>query len=311
MATVNLWMGLAGIFFLLAGIFVRRNQIAAARGIDKLVALAPVFIATALATFAPEHFRGPDFVANMVPSYMPFRPYWAYLVGCALLAAALSITFRKVERASTTTLGAMFFLFVAMLFIPAALRHPQDRFTWTLVLRESSFCAGAWSLAAVCWRSAAPAFSRALLVYARIVLGIAAIFYGVMHFLHPHLALGVPLELKLPAWIPAPIVWAWLAGLILVASGLALLANKWPHHAAAAIGAVMTFFTVLLYGTLLVHAFWGTADAVSEAINYVADTMLYAGSALALALALPSERIAGEAAVTRRGEVREFATKER
>jgi hypothetical protein len=49
----------------------------------------------------------------------------------------------------------------------------------------------------------------------------------------------------------------------------------------------MTFFTVFLYGALLIHAFGGSSDAMNEAINYVADTMLYAGSALALALALP------------------------
>jgi uncharacterized membrane protein len=304
-------MGLAGIVILLSGVFVRRGAIAAARGIDKLVTLAPVFIATALATFAPEHFRGPDFVANMVPPYMPFRPYWAYLVGCALLAAALSISFRKVERASTTTLGTMFFLFVAMLFIPAAIRHPADRFTWTLVLRESSFCAGAWSLAAICWRSSAPTLASALLVYARIVLGIAAIFYGVMHFLHPNLALGVPLELQLPPWIPVPIVWAWLAGLVLVGSGLALLANKWPHNAAAAVGTVMTFFTAFLYGALLVHALWDTADAMSEAINYVADTLLYAGSALALALAVPTAQVESEFVEARWSSTREAVARQR
>ena len=287
LASANLWMGLAGIIFLVAGVFMHRNAIAAAHGLDKLVALAPVFIATALATFAPEHFRGPDFVANMVPSYMPFKPFWAYLVGSALLAAALSITFRKVERASTSMLGAMFFLFVCMIFLPSAFRHPADRFSWTFVLRESSFCAGAWALAGFHFRARAPRVAQGFILFARIVLGIAAIFYGVMHFLHPTLALGVPLELVLPAWIPVPVLWAWLAGILLLVSGLALLVNKRAHTAAAAIGGVMTFFTVFLYGALLIHAFWGSSDAMNEAINYVADTMLYAGSALALALALP------------------------
>lgn len=287
LSSVNFWMSLAGIFFLVVGIILRRREISVAHGLDKLVVLAPVLIATALAAFAPEHFQGPNFVQNMVPSYMPWKPFWAYLVGSALLAAALSLTFRKVERVSTTMLGAMFFLFVCMLFIPAAIRHPNDRFSWTFVLRESSFCAGAWAFAGLHYRASAPRVSRTLILFARVVLGIAAIFYGVMHFLHPRLALGVPLELVLPAWVPAPAVWAYLAGTILEAAGIALLINKRAHMAASAIGAVMTFFTVFLYGALLIHALWGSADAMNEAINYVADTMLYAGSALALALALP------------------------
>ena len=290
LASANLWMGLAGIFFLAAGIFMHRREIAAANGLDKLVALAPVFIATALATFAPEHFRGPDFVQNMVPSYMPFKPFWAYFVGSALLAAALSLTFRKLERVSTTMLGAMFFLFVCMIFLPGALRHPADRFSWTFVLRESSFCAGGWALAGFHFRNSAPRVAQAFILFARFVLGIAAIFYAAMHFLHPTLALGVPLELVLPAWVPVPILWAWLAGIILLVSGVALLVNKRAHTAAAAIGAVMTFFTVFLYGALLIHAFWGSFDAMNEAINYVADTMLYAGSAaLALATAIRAD----------------------
>ena len=82
----NIWMGLAGLVYLVAGVFILRKEISTARGMDKLITLGPVFIAVSLAAFAPEHFRGPEFVQNMVPSYMPGHTFWAYLVGCALLA---------------------------------------------------------------------------------------------------------------------------------------------------------------------------------------------------------------------------------
>ena len=75
--------------------------------------------------FAPEHFRGPEFIQKMVPSWMPVRWFWAYFVGCALLAAATSLTLRKFMRLSSTLLGLMFFLFVCMIYCRACSGIPK------------------------------------------------------------------------------------------------------------------------------------------------------------------------------------------
>jgi uncharacterized membrane protein len=282
-------MCLAGLVYLAAGAFTFRKEIGAARAWDKLITLGPIFIAVSLAAFAPEHFRGPEFVQNMVPSYMPARPYWAYFVGCALLAAATGLTVRKFERLSTTLLGLMFFLFVCMLYLPSALRHPGNRFAWAYMLRDLSFCAGAWALAGLHSRAASPRLSRGLILFARIVLAIAAIDYGAQHFLHPTFAPGVPLEMRTPAWVPIPSVWAYIAGAILLAAGIGVAINKKSRIAAASIGALMTALTLFLYVPVLALACSGSAGDFNDAINYVADTLLYAGSALALALALPND----------------------
>ena len=98
LSSTNFWMSLAGLLYLAAGVFILRKELGAARPWDKLILLAGVFIAVPLATFAPEHFRGPDFVGQMVPSYMPARWFWPYFIGCALLAAATT----KTMRANTT-----------------------------------------------------------------------------------------------------------------------------------------------------------------------------------------------------------------
>ena len=289
LSSTNFWMCLAGLFYLVAGVFMLRKEISAARGWDKLITFAPVFIAVPLAVFAPEHFRGPEFVGNMVPSYMPVRWFWPYFIGCALLAAATSLTFRKFLRLSSTLLGLMFFLFVCMIYAPSVRRHPQNPMAWIYFLRDLSFCAGAWALASLYSRAASPQLSKWMLLFARIVLAIAAIFYGVQHFLHPQFAPGVPLELKMPSWVPLPSVWAYLAGAVLVAAGIGLLLNMKPRMAAASIGALMTLLTAVPYLVILVRAIGGPAPEFNEAINYVADTLLYAGSALALASALPRD----------------------
>ena len=71
LSSTNFWMSLAGLVYLVAGVFAFRKEIIAARGWDKLIILGCVFIAVSLAVFAPKHFRGPEFVQNMVPSWMP------------------------------------------------------------------------------------------------------------------------------------------------------------------------------------------------------------------------------------------------
>ena len=190
----NFWMGFAGLFYLAAGVFILRREISAVRGWDKLITLAPVFIAVSLAVFAPEHFRGPEFIQQMAPSYMPVRWFWPYFIGCALLAAATSLTFRKFMCLSTTLLGLMFFLFVCMIYARGVLRHPDNRMAWIFFLRDLSFCAGAWALASLYSRAASPQLSKWMALFARLVIAIAATFYGIQHFLHPQFAPGVPLE---------------------------------------------------------------------------------------------------------------------
>ena len=287
LASANVWMGFAGLIYLVAGVFIIRKELAAARGWDKLITLACVFIAVPLAVFAPEHFRGPDFVQNSVPAWMPAHWFWAYFVGCALLAAATSLTARKFVRLSSTLLGLMFFLFVCLIYLPSAIANPHDRFAWTYLLRDLSFCAGAWALAGLYSRASSPQQSKWMILFGRIVVAIAAIFFALEHFLHPEFAPGVPLEKMTPSWVPFPSVWGYLAGAILLAAGIGLALNRKSRTAAASIGALMTFLTLFLYGVILIGARGGAE--VNEAINYVADTLLYAGSALALASALPRD----------------------
>jgi uncharacterized membrane protein len=288
LSSTNFWMSFAGLVYLVAGVFILRKEISAARGWDKLITLGCVFIAVSLAVFAPEHFHGgPSYIQTMAPYWMPLHWFWPYFVGCALLAAATSLTVGKFVRLSSTLLGLMFFLFVCMIYIPGALAHPKSRFAWTFALRDLSFAGGAWALAGLHNRAPSPQQSKWMILFGRIVIAIAAIFFAVQHFLHPEFAPGVPLELLTPSWVPFPSLWGYLAGAILLAAGIGLTLNKRPRLAAASIGALMAALTLFLYLLILILAHDRPSAEINEALNYVADTLLYAGAALVLASALP------------------------
>jgi uncharacterized membrane protein len=203
------------------------------------------------------------------------------------VAAATSLTARKFLRLSSTLLGLMFFLFVCMIYLPSLLRHLTNRFAWIYFLRDLSFAAGAWALAGVQWRAQSPQLSKCMVLFARLAMAFAAIFYGVQHFLHPKSVPDIPLEKMTPSWVPFPSVWGYLGGVVLVAAGIGLLLNKKSRIAATSIGAFMTAVTLFLYVPVLALARGG--PAINEGLNYVADTLLYAGAALALASALPRD----------------------
>src|SRR5262249_42872989 len=137
----------AGIALFLIGVLAAKNEIAEARGLDKIVALSNLCFAIPLAVFGALHLFGPQFVMDIVPPYMPWRMFWVYSVGCALIAASLSIGAKIWVRWSGLLFGIMMFLFVAMIHLPGALRHPHDRFIWTIVFREMAFGGAGWILA--------------------------------------------------------------------------------------------------------------------------------------------------------------------
>ena len=288
-SSTNFWMCFAGLVYLVAGVVVARKELSAARSWDKLISLGCVFIATSLAMFAAEHLVGAHFVMNAVPSWMPGRLFWAYFVGFAHIAAATSLTTQKFVRSSSTLLGVMFFLFVLMIHVPNVAAHPKDRILWAGALRDLAFSGVAWALAGKLTQKSSPQKAKVMILFGRMVVAIAVIFFAAEHFLHPEFAPGVPLPKMTPTWIPLRPAWGYLTGAILLGSGIGLVINKHSRIAATSIGILMTLLTLFLYLPILILARDGSAPQITEAINYVADTLLFAGMALALASALPEE----------------------
>jgi uncharacterized membrane protein len=272
--------------FLITGLISFRKEIAGAVGLNKVVALASVFVAASLAVFGAEHLAGARILMQAVPAWMPAHLFWAYFVGFALLAAALSLTFKKYVRWSTLLLAIMLFIFVASIHVPNVVANPKSRILWTVVLRDSAFAAGILAFAAYLWQQ------RALSNIGRLWFAIVVIFFGVEYFLHPQTAPGVPLLKLTPAWVPLPQLWAYLTGAMLLVSGVALLLNKKTKQAAIAIGLIMTVWTSVLYFPLLLMA--SGTQQIAEGYNYVADTLFFGGVALLVAAASTNNLPAAE-----------------
>jgi uncharacterized membrane protein len=279
----------AGLVLIVIGILAAKNDVARARGLDKIVALSNLCFAAPLAVFGAEHFAAAKGISQIVPKFMPWPLFWTYFVGLALIAASLSIATKIQVQWSGVLFGIMMFLFVAMMDIPGTLANVHNRISWTLMLREMSFGSGGWCLAAAAMDKQHLEPKRTLFTVGRIVIGVTAMFYGVEHFFYPINVPGVPLEKLMPRWIPAPHAISYLTGAILLVAGAAILFTKKVRIAATYLGSWIFLIVLFIYGPILITSLLDPSTAVKvEGLNYFFDTLLYAGTILAVAQAAPN-----------------------
>lgn len=275
------WPSVLGLSTFTAGLYAYRGDLhaPAAAGPSRLLALAPVFIASALATFAGEHFTQAREFSELVPTWLPLRVLVTYLVGVCLLAAALSFVARRYMRWSASMLALLFALFVLLLYLPSAFAHPGVRIAWIFPFREGTFAVGAFCVFLSEARRARRSGGSALAL--RLWAAGVAVFFGLQNILYPQFAPGVPSQEPTSAWVPVPHVVAYLTGASLVAMGVAILARRTTVAAIAAVGVLMTALTIGLFVPDLFLA-EGVPQRVL-AINFVADTLLFAGMMFAIA----------------------------
>jgi len=279
----------AGIVLFVIGIPVAKAEVARASGLDKIVALSNLCFAAPLAVFGAEHFSAAQGISQIVPKFMPWPLFWTYFVGAGLLSASLSIATKIQVCWSGLLFGIMMFLFVAMMDLPGTLADVHNRISWVLLFRELSFGAGGWMLAAAAMDVRLARARTTLVTVGRIVIGSAAVLYGVQNFLHPFNVPGVPLEKMMPAWIPAKLLIGYLTGAILLGAGICIVLARKTRMAATYLGSWILLVVVIIYSPILIASLLkpGT-DVKVEGINYFFDTLLYAGTVLALANALPA-----------------------
>ncbi len=276
------WLWFAGVAMLVVGLIARRKSLSTGSQRERSIALGPVFFGAALATFGAEHFSFTRSISQVVPAWMPGHLFWTYLVGTALICAALSVALDIQTELSSLLLGVMFASFVLSIHLPNVAANPKNRIVWAVAFRDLSFAGGAFALAAMRRKSLRNA--------ARIMVAVPLLFFAVEHFLHPQFAPGVPLPKLTPAWVPIGPLWAYLTGAALLISGGTMLLDAGRERARNA-AIVLGLWIALLAFFLYLPIFLGATPAMMlEGANYVADTLLFGGAVLLVAAILGDEK---------------------
>ena len=272
----------AGLVFAtgLVVIFLRRDWRTETK-LDKLILFGPLFYAVPIAAFGTEHFtvRG---IASIVPAWIPWHVFWVYLVGACLIAAAFSLVTGICVRLSSSLLALMFFLFVVLMDVPGCVRDPHNRFAIILAFRELSFCAGPLALAASLNQQQSPRAARVGATIARYFIAVPVLFYAIEQFLHADHVPGIPLEMVPPTWLFGHAIWTYVAAVVYAIAGIPLLVGKKTRAAAAWIGLSVLFVILVVYVPIAA----AERDSL-EGLNYLFDTLMYCGTVLLLAGAMP------------------------
>jgi uncharacterized membrane protein/uncharacterized membrane protein YphA (DoxX/SURF4 family) len=268
----------------LVAIFVRGDW-QKARGLDKLILFGPLFYAAPLAAFGTEHFTLTKAIASIVPRWIPWHLFWAYFVGACFIAAALSLVTKVQARLSASLLALTFFLFVVLMDAPGWAHNLRDRFGLTLTLRELSFSGGALALAASRAEQGRERGKHVLATIARYFVAIPVLFYSFEQFMHADHVPGVPLERLTPQWIFGHAIWTYLAAVVYAVAGILLLVGKKSRAAATWIGLTVLFVELVVYVPIAVVE----RASLDNGLNYMADTLMYCGTILLLAGAMPRE----------------------
>ena len=96
---------------------------------ERLVeALAATFFSLFFVVCGIQHFVYRDFVATLVPDWIPNHMFWTCFAGVALIAGGVGTHVRRTARLAASLSGLMVFLWVLMLHIPRAVALPAHAF---------------------------------------------------------------------------------------------------------------------------------------------------------------------------------------
>jgi uncharacterized membrane protein len=215
--------------------------------------------------FAIQHYMYADFVKFLVPAYMPWRLFWAYFTGTAMLTAGLSFIIRKQVQLAAFLLGCLMIFYLLMVHPTLIIPEPLVGKHWTRFFQDITIMSAAFGLAIVSermevgtivqnwgrdavslkgWRAWLASPRARILV--RYGYALPFIVLGAQHFTHNVFVTG-----KVPDWAPFLHFWDYVVGLALVFAACGMLFTSKKRWTAGALGTILTALAILQHLPLL------------------------------------------------------------
>ncbi len=109
-------------------------------GYGKLPGWGRILFALSLLVFAVQHFMYAEFIADIIPAWIPFKVFLAYFIGVAFLAGAISILTHIKTRLACSLLGFMLLFWVIFLHAPRVVANLHKETEWTSFFVAFGFC---------------------------------------------------------------------------------------------------------------------------------------------------------------------------
>jgi uncharacterized membrane protein len=148
----GVWLGFGELAVLLSGGWILFARVSATRNGsavdfavgDNGIRIAKYLFAVWLIPIGLSHFLYVKETINLIPEWIPFRTFWAYLTGAGHIAAGLGVLFSAFPRVAATAEAGMLSVITLLVWVPAILAAPRTRLPWTAFFIS-------WALASAVW----------------------------------------------------------------------------------------------------------------------------------------------------------------
>jgi uncharacterized membrane protein len=199
--------------------------------------------AVAFIGFGALQFLYGDFVPGRPPAWpasLAGGAIWAYVTGACFVASGLAILVDRSARGAALLIALLVFAWAVTRNLPLALGDANFGGAWTRLGKAVALTGGALAVAAAADRRGRT--SPALAIAGRVALGLFLIASGVQHFLFTDAVVTL-----IPAWIPAARMWAYVAGIALIAGGAGIIIPQTLWLAATAVALMLFTWVCILH----------------------------------------------------------------
>ncbi len=114
-----------------------------------LTTVGRILFALPFAAFGLNHFIMVDFFTGMLNSFIPGTSFTIILTGIALIAASISIMFKKYIKLSCLLLALLLFIFIAAIHIPQLFDDATRTMAMFALLKDMALMGGALMIAGI------------------------------------------------------------------------------------------------------------------------------------------------------------------
>jgi len=160
-------------------------------------------LAIPMIVYPPLHFVYPDFVAAIVPPWIPFPLFWTYFTAVAIFAAGVAILLRKYAYIASVLLGIEILLFCILIHGPLLFHismYPKEvqaifgELPNRIInaFKDFGLCGAVFLFAGTQSETWKKTGTDIVFVIGRSILAISITGFGVVHFIYPMYAPGIP-----------------------------------------------------------------------------------------------------------------------
>jgi uncharacterized membrane protein len=174
-----------------------------------------------------------------VPEALPYRMMLAYINAQLLVAGGFALLARRIAATAALLVGCYFALWAIVLHLPPVIMEPDVPSRWNGLAEITALAMGGmtgWALLRAAGEHAA------VLTIAQRVFGACLAVFGLCHFVYADFTAAM-----VPAWLPAPLLWAYATGGGHLLASLSLLTGVRTLLASSLLTAMFACFVVLLH----------------------------------------------------------------